>query len=433
MARADTYTLTPLDTFAYIAGIHPGHFNTLAGGDIFPITGQCSDVWWQFNWQAHDRVSRDDLAQALRDAEKEVASILGYSIAPEFVSKEMHRYPRPYRKNAYGYGYTNRDLFKSVKLKSGYFIQGGRRGTTLIGTATTAGGTLVYSDPDGDGFNELATITLPTTVTDACEHKVYFAGKAAKQAWEIRPAKSKTISGGNIVIELDSWLLVDQDLQNFFPTDPDNNTALDPADSNNFVISVDVYREFVDFSQPSAQFYWERTQNSALGIAGFCGNCGGSGCPACSQIEQNGCLQVRDTEKGVAVPVPGTYDSDSGQWLQASWLECREPDQVKMWYQAGWVDEGFLSGASCDPVDLELARIVSWITIARMERNFCNCGNTLDMQEYLRDDLARSDQARSYNLTADVLENPLGTKRGEVMAWQKLEKLGDIVAYGGLA
>ena len=83
MARADTYTLIPLDTFAYIAQIHPGHFNTLAGGDIFPVTGSCSDVWWQYGWQAHDRVSRDDLAQAMRDVEKEVASVLGYSIAAQ--------------------------------------------------------------------------------------------------------------------------------------------------------------------------------------------------------------------------------------------------------------------------------------------------------------------------------------------------------------
>ena len=152
MARANTYTLTPLDTFAYIAGIHPAHFNTLAGGAVFPITGQCSDVWWQYSWQATDRISRDDLAQSLRDAEKEVAKVLGYSIAPEFHSKEMHKYTRPYRRNFYGSGLDNRGYHKSVKLRSGQFIQGGRRGITLIDTATTAGGTLVYSDPDGDDF-----------------------------------------------------------------------------------------------------------------------------------------------------------------------------------------------------------------------------------------------------------------------------------------
>jgi hypothetical protein len=118
----------------------------------------------------------------------------------------------------------------------------------LVGAATVAGGTLVYSDDDGDTFFETATITLPTALTNACELKVYISDTNADPGWEIRRPQSKTITGGNFVGVFDSWLFVDPDLQSEYPTTPGGTgfTAIDISTTANFVTEVDVYREFND-------------------------------------------------------------------------------------------------------------------------------------------------------------------------------------------
>ena len=40
----------------------------------------------------------------------------------------------------------------SIMAEYGKVIQAGQRTVALVGTATVAGGTLVYTDADGDGF-----------------------------------------------------------------------------------------------------------------------------------------------------------------------------------------------------------------------------------------------------------------------------------------
>ena len=39
----------------------------------------------------------------------------------------------------------------------------------------------------GDGWDTLATITLPTTITEECEIAVFFANESADQMWQVRP------------------------------------------------------------------------------------------------------------------------------------------------------------------------------------------------------------------------------------------------------
>jgi len=430
LAQALPKTCLPLLTYARIMGIHPAHFLGLAGGSIFPVTGQCSDVWWQHSWQAHDRVSREDLAYVIQEAEREIESVLGYSVCPTFHSKEMHRYPQHFRRDTFGNGRNTRGQYKSIKAKSGKFIEAGQRAVTLIGTATLGAGTLALSDPDGDGFNELVTITLPASLSDACEIKAYPPDYSGQEAWEIRPAKSKTITGGNVILQFDRWQIVKPDNYETFPTNEDV-IALDPTDNTNFLTSIEVYREYTDFSQSSAEFSW--TPDPSNFLNGYCGSCSGTGCTACSNTTQTGCVHVRDVNLGLVVPVPATYDADSGTWSQSTFTECREPDTVKIWYKAGELSQTFLSGQSCNPMEPFLAQAIAWMATARIERNFCGCGNTLNLVSWLREDLAKSDDAGSFNTDFDLLGNPFGTKRGEIMAWQKISNLTEMIAYGALA
>lgn len=428
MARASLPTILSLDRYAGIMGINPAHFNGAAANSlnpaVFPINVGCKDVWYQYAWQRFDVVSREEIAEAIYDAEKDIEAELGYSPGPKWVTNEVHSYPRPSYRGAFGNGLNVRGQMKSIKARQGSkFIQAGRRGATLIGTATTGGATLVYSDPDGDGFSELATITLTTTVTDTCEIDVFFAGNAGAKEWEVRPLKSVAIAGGTVTITLDSWKLIDPDLWEFFPTSTTeaNGSLINISTTSNFVTSIDVYRIFTDFTEVSAQFFWER--DPVTNVLVFCSSCGGTGCETCTLRTQDGCIHVRNVQRGLVVPAPASYDSTDARWEGTNWLDCREPDQVKIWYYAGELDERFLSGETCQPLSDYWAHTISWLATARTKRPFCSCGGSLAKQEWLRQDFSEQGGATTFALDNDQLANPFGTQRGAIMAWQRVSKL----------
>lgn len=430
MARASQMTLLPLDTFARIMGINPAHFNGGTTATIMGNTAQCTTVWWQYSWQAHDRVGREDLAEEIRNSEREVAEMLGFWPAPNWIEKEVHQYPRHHRRDAIAYGVNVRDFRKSIIVNTGKFIEQGQRAVTLIETPT-----VVYSDPDGDGFNELATVTATLTAAqatfDVCEFKIYFAGMAGAQEWEVRPLRSASISGTTLTLTVDSWMLLDPALQEALPNAANDPTAIDMDVAANFVTTVDVYREYNDVTAQSSQFFWEDGPENVL--LNSCSTCGSSSvsndCPACSLRFQNGCAYVRDVDRGIVVPVPATYDSDDAQWEEDRFSICREPDQVKLWYKAGDIDPRFLAGTSCQAMPEYWAQAITWLAATRVERPFCMCTNVQAMQQRLRVDLRQSDpDGPTYFLTEEEARNPLGTRRGELMAWRRLRKLSKVRA-----
>src|SRR5512139_3085186 len=191
MARASTWTLLALDRYAQIMGAAPAHFNQGVSTTVFPLTGSCSDVWYQWPWQRDDAVSREDLAMEIASAERELADYLGWWMAPVWTAQEVHSYPRHHRPDVYSIGgYNLRGQGKSVRTQYGKVIEPGQRDVTLIATATTAGGTMAFSDADGDGYSETVTVTAATTLTDACDLHVYFAGELGAPEWEIRPTRT---------------------------------------------------------------------------------------------------------------------------------------------------------------------------------------------------------------------------------------------------
>src|SRR3990167_2973410 len=219
MSRASVYTHLSLDKFAKLFGLSPVHFQGAAGSNYWPVVGSCDDVWKQWSWQRFDVISKEDLAQSIHDAEEDIKRVLGFPVAPEFVTGEKQTYPKFFDTTYYGGPVSATGLRnKAINTRYGRVIAAGRRATTLV----DADAAVVYSDPDGDGFDELATITATTSLTDACEIKLYVAGKSADPTWEIRPLKTKSISGTTLTITLDSWLLIDPTL---WETHPTNETA----------------------------------------------------------------------------------------------------------------------------------------------------------------------------------------------------------------
>lgn len=421
--RADTRTKLPLDQWAKIMGISPAHFNRLRFPDISPepfslmAANAAQPLWFQYDYQAPGQVSIDTLARTIRSAEDDIEGFLGYNIVPDWTSQEVHQYPKEYRRELYGSGLDNRGQMKAIRPKKGRIIAAGRRVSTLLGTPAVSGASLVYTDPNGDGWDTLATITVPTTLTDVDEIKVYFTGNSGAPEWEVRPVKSKAIVGVNVVIEVDSWLLVDPDLQNAIPFD--EKTSINGSVSSNYVQNIEVRREFTDFTQVSAEFFWERKPRAM--VTPFCSSCSGTGCEACTLIAQDGCWHVRDVYGGLVVPEPADFNATTGIWDRVTWTECREPDLVKIWYYSGEQSEQFLRDTVTGALDQNLARIIAIMATARLTCEFRSNNNVADLVEFWRRDVAESgDTVNTIFTPPSVLENPFGTRRGEVEAWKSL-------------
>jgi hypothetical protein len=420
------YTLLSIDRYAKVMGINPMHFRRGATPaltpQIMPLS-TCSDIWYKYDWQDNDRVSWMQIAQEIANAEQELANYIGYWPAPVWIEEEEARYPRPYLREAVGSSLDARNFYKAIESQFGRFISGGVRAVTSVGTATTVGGSLAYTDEDADGFFETATITLPTTLTNIQELKIYISGQEGAKEWEIRPVRDKYLSGGNVVFIVDSWLLIEPVLYEEF-TDEDGIAPIDISTPANFVIEVEVYREYTDTTATSAQFYWESAVPSVAFIP-YCSQCGGSGCTTCGYTVQNGCLSARSPKLGMLIPAPGTYDADNAVWERTTWAECREPDLVKMWYKAGELDQQYIKGVTHDPLSEPWARIIAFLATARLERPLCGCSNAERLSTYLQQDITMSTREATFFTPDALLKNPFGTRRGEMIAWRHVGKTVD--------
>lgn len=419
MARASTPTLLALDRYAKILGIVPAHFNQGVSSTVFPFGGSCTQVWYQYAWQALDRISREDLAFQISIAEREIADQLKWWPAPIWIEQEVHMYPRYHRPEFYNIGGHNiRGQNKSIRTDYGKVIAPGVRALTELTPAA-----LAFTDEDGDGFSETATVTVATTLTDPCNIKVYFDGHNGDPEWEIRPARSKTIAGGTFTAVFWAWQLIDPDFWEEIPTSTDETPV--NLDLAVYEATVDVYQEYNDTTATSAVFYWEPQPSTTS----TCGLCLGVGCVACTLTEQDGCMHIRDAERGIVAPGPGSYDATDGQWDGVCYSVCRDPDQIKLNYYSGNLDRRYLNSDICEPLSDFWAQTIAILATARLERPFCACGNSTRMAESYQQDMALSGGSRDdgrRSVTFALLDNPFGTRRGEVMAWQRVRNSPEI-------
>jgi len=415
------YTLLSLPRYAQILGINPAHFQGGLGEQVFPLgSNSCNDLWARHNWQQPERVSHEEIAYAIQDAEVEIAIALGYFPAPFWIAQEVHQWQRWYRQDFQrinGVDVTGRRV--GLQTRFGKIIEAGQRAVTYIGTATVAGGTLTYSDADGDGFTDRATVTMTTTETSVCELKVYHAGTSGDQRWEIRPAREKSISGGTATFIFPAWLFIDPDIQARYPT-TEGFRGINLDTTDNYVTSVDVYREYNDTTADSAEFFWEPA--TYVG----CSSCGGSGCSACTLTSQDGCIHIREAQNGLVVPTPATYSSG---WTSDCFSGCRDPDEVKIWYYAGAVDNLNLRGDTCHTLPPRMERAIAWLATTKILKPMCSCPHVTAVYRRLQEDLAISGE-RSYQITEDDLDNPFGTQRGSIQAWRYIQNIAEHIMKG---
>lgn len=436
MARWSTPTLLSPERFFSIIGVNPPHASGGRGETYFPDINQCSDVFYQYMWQHQNNISREEIGVAIGQAESDIALALGYSVAPHWIEQELRNYPRVFYPNAQQWGMSDvRGMPKSVQLTEGKFIAGGRRTSSLI----TAGVVVVYSDDDGDGFDETATVTTATSVTNKNQVHIFYAGKSGAIDWEIKTPRSVTLSAGTIVFKFWSWQFFKPELTDAFPrTTAVTNTnqyGVQPVnieDVASYVAAVDVYWVYNSTTEVSATFYWERASlwGSGLWPGGWCcSSCNNAGCAACEFITQDGCLHVKDAAGTNAVPLPATYDSDAGQWNFDALTVCRNPDLVKVWYYAGEQGQDYLSGRSTDPLSDFWAETIAMLATAKVPRPFCTCNNSLAIVGNRVDGWQRdlsftgSKEQGQFQISRADLDCPWGTKAGQVLAWKRVNRL----------
>jgi hypothetical protein len=393
-------TLLPLYTFGKRMGLHPLH---LMGVDA-NIGSARSRVevhpLFQYSWQSADAVSREELSQAIYEAENELASYLGYWPAPKWDVIERHELvsvrPGSWSRSLYDINGDN----ISVKADKGKLISGGTVAKALI----EAGAAITYTDVDLDTYFETATITVNTSVTDPEEIAVYYPGLSGDDEWEVRPI-SVSISGGVATITCRREQLVLKTLLEALDAQ-----AVAGASAGNFLTTVDVYRKYHDPST-QVQLVWRNG----------CGSCGDSGCTSCSLTIQNGCMTVKDHDLGIVTVSPGTWDADTQTFEYALPDVCRRPDYVRLWYRSGYRNMALATPNNTMDTDYQLA--VCKLALGKLDRLIPSSQALAEVQRAWNSDLRKSRATRGesnvYKVTNYELENcPFGTTVAGIEVWR---------------
>lgn len=399
MARSSIKTWLPLDDFARIIGLNPLSFNQLQSPTLQQNT-VCGDIFFQYSWQHSDRVGRDDIARAIREAELDISREVGFNLLPDWEVEERLNYPQPSNPELFGIGLNVRGMPKSVELKKGMVISGGVKAKTLI----QSGAVVLRSDLDVDNFAETCTVTVPTSIADINEIRAYYPAKDGDDAWEIRPIKV-TLSGGNAIITFKVWQISAANQMDAINAEP-----LDADLSSSYETTVDVYRVYND-PATQVQFIWEN------GMGG-CGSC-----QACLLSTQSGCFHLRDPRIGFAVPSPATWNSSTQSFDATSYSACREPDQVRFWYYSGFEDKN----ATMPKVELadQWKSAIAYYAASKFERSVCGCSNVNQFIDKWRLDAAYSSiENGGFEVTAEAMSNRLGTSMGAIYAWRQIQRTG---------
>jgi hypothetical protein len=402
MGRASLPTLLPLDCYARVMGIDPRHFNGVVTTK-WPATSSCQHIWFQYAWQNADAPSREDLAEAIHQAERDMARTLDYFLAPAWTEDELQRWTPTHPKDhiyTARIGLTPRGLRKSVRADWGMIVAGGVRAVTAIAVPTTIANipaiTWTWSDQDGDGENDTLIIGgIPFgTVTDPDEIAVYFPHGGPGLTYDFPPADERYrirpvdvhLADGEIWIS--RWLLVRPELWEGQSGEID---GLDDANFLNDKDGVDVYRLYNDPST-QAEFRWEPLGDQ---------DCA----PPCGYWDQDGCLGLRDPRLGLAVPYPASYAG--GIWSGSGFLMNREPDAVALSYLSGdGLEEGLMKR--------HWQRAVSFYATALLHKAVCGCEALTRMVDYWRD----TPSLETEEWTDAVRKCPFGPQRGAVFAWR---------------
>ena len=383
--------LLPYETFRAILGVSPLHAWGL-GGAAAPVASKCNTLVQEYAWQDAQAVGRAEIRAAIATAEARLRDYLGYSVAPHYTSDTL-AWPMAWS--------------PTVQLAEGYIEAVGVEQLTPIDEVA-----LSFSDIDGDGLDDTFSATLPTDETDPEHLVVFFAetdrfdAMAPLDRWRIAPV-SITIADGEATITGRKWLLVKPALYEMV-----RQVALDAANPAVFVQQLAVYsRHTVD---PQATLSWNArpypsccsTTTDPAGVATATARVG-----------------IVDARYGIVQPAEAVLTD--GVWRAVSWSGCVPPDRVTVSYRAGVP----LVGGQMDP---SWQIVVARLAAAELSAPICACAGANHELSRWQTDLARTggnNDEQFGAVTQEQLNNPFGSRRGHIYAWQRVKHLHDVRGF----
>lgn len=379
--RALPRTSLSIQRFAEIVNYSPMLMHQVYVPDLQDASS-CSDPVLQYTWQprAGGRPGRQEIYDAIQQAEGRIETVLGFAVLPKWYNDTISR--------------VYSDAYGRVGMRAGhgYVVEGGVEAWSLI----AAGAGITYSDEDGDGYDETASVSVATTVTDPNRISVYYPSTNHDPGWEIRPLYV-SIGDGVAQIRFDRHLAVVQTLVESL----DAEGVLGTNDAN-FLTTVDVYAHYTD--------------SSAMAIATWPqGSCGGSAL-------QTGYIGIQDGRNGLLRMTPALWNGT--EW-QAGCTPYGTPDSVAVSYRAGYMSDS-VARPMCD-IDPDLERAVVYLAVSYLDREWASCEYIHNLQAHWREDLAARQSSQSgslsFQVNRQVLDNPFGTTRAAVFAWRTVQPL----------
>lgn len=358
---------------------------------------------WHFNQAAGAGAPRGECHVYIQSERELIARALDVAWAK--MTTRLSFFPRPtWHTETISLARNPAWRFQQLQTRYGYLIAFGSRATELI----TAAAPVVYSDADGDGVDDTATITVNTSHA-ADEVQAFFqvadgAYAAADERFQIEPLRA-TQSGNTVTLTGHRALFVKPNTiwqVPFVPSDPnkrDRNEA-DTAQTAGFVTAVDVYRVYND--PANAVTVNEDPYHS------WCFACGED----CTTQTADGCARVVDARLGI-------------MQVRNDCLNCRPrwPESVTV---------NYLSGVPLvyGQVDPDLANALIRLANTHIQRKFCAFCDATE-QAWAQDVLPPGGQNDGVvnSVSPREVNNPFGTLRGQIEAWRTVEHRA--LAQGG--
>jgi hypothetical protein len=372
-------------------GLNPLHFNQvhLPGYEA----AVCGEPIFQYSWQAADKVGREEIAQAIAEAERAIEDQLMYNLLPTYyVDDRQYLDPRLMR--------------ATIKTPFGYFISGGTR--SIVSVAT--GQAIAWSTPDALGYSRNGVVTVAVSFTDPQELGVYYPGHNGEDEWRIEPTSVTIIAGTATITIPRERLLLEELLETLADVE-----SVSGNDDNNFLSEVDISRDYLNPNQ-QATLLWN---NDGPGCSWcICGN----GCIPCQHTAQTGCISALDYVNGVIRVTPADWNVTSGQFTSAPVGCVGFPHSVRLWYLAGWRDQSLAWPNRV--LDEQWARAVSYLAVTMLDRPICECNALEKITQYYSVDLLEMTESRTFRINTknDIQNNPVGTTRGAINAWRLIQQ-----------
>lgn len=416
MGRADTQTLLPIDTWARNLDINPDAFNQCVKESI-PYPDGCTRIWLQNGYHDTEQgtiLGREDVAFAIAEAEAKVHEYCHWNIAPTWTVSEMHEWPLAKR--------GDQCSIPPIVLDNGYIVSGGIEASTLVETNAP----ITYTDRDGDGIPDTASITILSATLAAAsagyfELAVYYPSEyldftfyPRDETWRIKPLNIvRNPTTGDVTIWGHRSQFVRPDL--WLTIGDIDSLGIELSDDANFITYVDVYRRYNDPSQ-SAQLVYK----SGSGV--FC-----SSTSLCSESCQTACIQVENDLAGHVLAYPATYSG--GSFTSASPTSW-PPSAVRYWYLSGY-HRRFDSWIEADWMSQDIAKAITMLSLNFLSSPLCGCKQTISRYEWA----VSPDPFRTplTNADAALCASAFGVcTRGALLAYDTFKRLGPLFGAGNL-